>query len=136
MKSDRDKLLTKGTKIAIKRLRENRQLAPFGIAIERGGDVICVEPEDVGADAEDLLTEICNHLRSLAGKDAITATAIVSDVKLFDKLMRNCDDAIRVELDDSDSSPVTCYVPYSVCDSKVDTEDVIAVVGGRAVFDE
>lgn len=135
MKHDRDILLDTGAHLAIKRLSGQMVIIPFGLGLQPDGEVICIESENSNVDSEDALSAIYSHLRMLAKQTAIKAAAAVSDVTLHDMLVKQSGDAIRVEIDDCDTSPVTCYIPYALVGDDVETEEVIAVGGGPQMFD-
>jgi hypothetical protein len=135
MKADRDRLLTEGINLATRSIEEQGIQMPFALALQGDGSLIRVEAEEQPLCADELIALLCGELQHMAREGSIKASAIVSDVNLFDKLTNRRDDAIRVELDDVDSSPITCYVPYAVHDRVVTPDQVIAVGGGTTIFD-
>ena len=131
-----DTLLTEGVTFAASLLKKNGEFFPFAVALTKDGEIRHVQArlEEEQPSSDDVIGFLQKGLRNAVSEGAYCSTAIVSDVKLRDRYSGEDNDAIRVAMEDEDSLPITCYVPYSFSDGVLETKDVISVAGNSFVF--
>lgn len=135
-REDMDTILDEGIKVAIYLLEKNGEFYPFGVTKSPDGQIACVHGyTGVERPTSDCVSDLLvRGLRDGAAAGRYLTTAVVSDTRLRDRTTGLAEDAIRVELEDRDEHPVTCYLPYFVCDGRVQPGEVMAEAGKSIVF--
>ena len=136
MKQHLDTLLTEGVNLAISFLDKNGEFFPFAIVLTNHGEIRHVQAgmNEEQPTSDDVISFLQNGLRESINEGGYCSIAIVSDVKLRDRDTGDENDAIRVDIEDQASSPITCYVPYLFSEGILETKDVISVAGKSFVF--
>jgi hypothetical protein len=131
-------LLTEAVNLAETFLEKGGEFYPFAVALAPDGEVVhvqgWVDEKQPQPESHDVIAVLHRGLRKGVSDGAYNSTAVVSDVKLRDRESGDQGDAIRVEIEDCESSPITCFVPYSIKAGAIETRDVVSVPGKSVVF--
>lgn len=131
-----DDLLDSGIRNAVRLLEANGEFFPFGIGMGPDGGIAIVYPNmgDEHPTSDQVIQETIRALSDAAKNGEYITTGVVSDVRLRDRASGECKDAIRVDLEDSESAPVTCYLLYSRDGSQIKPGALQAEAGKSVVF--
>jgi hypothetical protein len=126
-----DTLLTEAVNLAETLLEKNGDFFPFGVALTADGNLIRIEDwsDQHQLTVGEAIAILSDRLRIAVCDERYRSTAVVSDVRLRDRKLAVESDAIRVDIQDCQSSPITCFVPYAIENGAVETRDVIAIPG-------
>jgi len=131
-----DNLLDEGIRLALYLLGKNKEFFPFAVAIDRNEKIKHIEAytgeEQPPSDA--VIELLQRGLRANAERGEIIGAAIVADIRLRERDSGDSQDAIKVEIEHKQASPVTCYLPYSLGDEGVDPGEIIAERGKHTIF--
>ncbi len=131
-----DELLDSGIGFAIHLLEKNDEFYPFGIVMNPDGeiDIVHAHLDDEFPLSDAVIQEIVRVLSPGARDGQYKAIGIVSDVRLRDQGSANSVDAIRVDLEDSESAPVSCFLHYSKDGSQINIGSLQAEAGQNVVY--
>jgi hypothetical protein len=131
-----DVILDEGLRAAIEMLEKRGEFYPFAIAMDSGEDIEHLSGFDGSdfPDASQVITFLESSLSESAKIGVCIATGIVSNVELIDDEDGSKHDAIAVAIEDRESEPILCFLPYSLVDGVVHVGDVIAQPGVDTVF--
>jgi len=131
-----DDLLDSGIRNAVRLLETNGEFFPFGIGMGSDGEIAIVYPNmrEEQPPSDQVIQETIRALSDAVRNGQYITTGVVSDVRLRDRVSGECKDAIRVDLEDSASVPVTCYLPYSREGSQIKPGTLQAEAGQSVVF--
>jgi hypothetical protein len=135
-REDMDLVLNESIKAAAHLLENRGEFFPF--AVVRVSDSEIRHVETLGDEerplSDDVIRILHEGLRAAVLKGEYRTTAIVSDVRLHDKVLGSCSDAIRVSIEDSEDPPVICYVPYEYENSLLRLGEIKAEKGESIIF--
>jgi hypothetical protein len=122
-----DQVLSDGLSTALHFLEKSQEFFPFAVARTREGEIrhVNVGTESDRPKSDRVIDLLRASLRASAEQKEITCAAIFSDVKFTDVKTGKVSDAIRAEIDDADDASVTCYLPYRLAGSGVETDGVV-----------
>lgn len=131
-----DQLLDQGAKHALFLLEKNGEFYPFGMGMSSDGQIALVYPywRDDYPLADQMIAETIHVLSARVHNGQYVTTGIVSNVRLHDQVSGDYKDAIRVALEDAESAPITCYLPYSREGTQVIPGAIHAEAGCKVVF--
>ncbi|XHC24806.1 hypothetical protein ABWH91_11085 [Phycisphaerales bacterium ac7] len=133
-----DSILDRGIDYAIQHLEKRGEFFPFGLGMDSAGDISIVNAytEEERPLSDPLIEKIVQVLAGAARKGEYTTTGVVSDVRLRDAASGESKDAIRIAIEDAESAPVTCYLPYSKQGDQIEPGSIFAEAGQSLVFDQ
>jgi hypothetical protein len=131
-----DAVLDESIKTAVQFLEKYGEFFPFAVVKTSDGQITHVQTwgHNERPSAQEVIQELFSGLKHGAGDGSYRTTALVSDVRLRDKECGASTDAIRVEIEDAEARPVTCYLPYSRTLGGVNAGDITAENGDSRVF--
>ncbi|TPW05680.1 MAG: hypothetical protein FD124_2051 [Alphaproteobacteria bacterium] len=131
-----DVLLDDGIQSAKHFLETRGEFFPFAVVMKRNGEIKHVQlyPEDERPSSDAVVEKLVTALRQTRAEDDLISIAIVSDVRLPKFQQTHEVDAIRVELDDLEAQPVTCYLPYELASGVIALGEMRATRGESRVF--
>jgi len=131
-----DDLLNSGIRNAVRLLETYGEFFPFGVAMCADGEIALVYPDlrEKRPPSDVVIQETVRALSAGVRNGEYVTTGVVSDVRLRDRISGECRDAIRVDVEDRESAPVTCYLPYSRDGPRVKPGTIQAEAGRTVVF--
>jgi len=136
---DKNNLLNEGIKKAIYFLEKNGEFYPFGLCLNTLRCLIHINTYkgDEYPSSDDVIEQLTKILKKGVNNGDYLAVAIVSDVKIRDSETDGMSDAVRIELEHKESSPITCYLPYLINEEgRLETGEIRAVPRNPFFFND
>jgi hypothetical protein len=129
-------LLGEGIRVATRFLEKRGGFSAFAVGLAYDGQLrhIMAHTGEEQPEADPHIAATVQALRSYAAKGEIRASALVSDVRIRSAPEVSPGDAIRVQIEHADASPVTCYLPYRLVGKKLQPGELFAEEGESQVF--
>lgn len=124
--------------LAIQKLEDAGEFAPFGGAMSSDGDIFSLAETNDGQDAlgdpDEMIESLKDHMREAVRAGAYKATAIVFDVEVNPPEQTEKTDAVAVALDHGSDVSVVVLFPYTIENRQVSVGEVFATEGDRDIF--
>lgn len=135
-REDMNALLNEGIDVAAQFLRKSGEFYPFALVKTQSGEVRHMQAlTEAGRPHSRTVRELLEgSLRKGREEQQYGTVAIVSNVELTNRESEDKSDAISLEIDDIESDPILCYVPYKIEADCLNLGEVKASVGQRIVF--
>lgn len=135
-RQDLDLVLNEGLTTAAKFIEKSGEFYPFGVVKTQSGEIRHIQVlVEESRPASSIVSEMLRTSLSQGGRAGKYETvAIVSNVEITDRETGRKTDAICVEIDDKNSEPILCYVPYEMEDEIPNLGDIRATSGTKIAF--
>jgi hypothetical protein len=132
---DMDTLLDEALRVAVYFLEKNGEFFPFGVTMTRGGKIAHAQgyTGDEQPPSQLVIDLLLHGMRQGASNGDYRAVTLVSDVRVSVP-GGPAQDAVSVMVEHLTEEPVTCYLPYTVTNSKFDFGELFAERAERRVF--
>jgi len=129
-------VLDEGIRVATRLLEKNGEFYPFAIVRHAEGELRHLEAgtNDEFPVSDRVIQLLQSGLRDGASTGKYKTTSIVSDVSMRDRVTGITTDAIRVDIDDCEEDPVTCYLPYTIKNTGIEWGNIVAEQGTLVIF--
>lgn len=131
-----DLVLNDGINTAVNFLEKNGEFFPFGVVKTKTDGIrhIQVMMDESRPASSNVSEYLAASLKEGGLLGSYTTVAIISDVKITDKENGHKHDAISVSIDDENSDPILCYVPYRIEEGIPILGEIKAGIGTRIAF--
>jgi len=135
-RQDMDLILNDGINTAVHFIEKSGEFFPFGVVKTSNGEIRHIQAmmEDPHPTSDGVIEVLKISLRKGVITGDYDTVAIVSNVGLTDKKAGHIVDAISISVDDKNSNPILCYVPYGINDGVPVLGDIQAGTGTRIAF--
>ena len=117
-------------------LGKSGEFFPFGVVISNDNKLRHVQgwTGEEQPLSDEVISCLIQGMQQQVQKGEYLTTAIVSDVRTRQHESDLVTDAIRICIEDKDSDPVTCYLPYSVSNATILPGDMTYERGETLIF--
>jgi hypothetical protein len=131
-----DAILQDGIRAATHLIELRGEFFPFAVIMTNHGEIHHVQAllDNPQPKSDAVIESLMSSLKKIVDSGGCVAVAMVSNVFLRDRTTGSSSDAISVEIDDIESAPVTCYIPYDVIPGGIELGELQATEGRRLVF--
>jgi hypothetical protein len=135
-KDDMNTILNDAVNTALYFLEKNGEFFPFGVVLVSNKEVRHVQgwTGDEQPPSEEVISLLKSGMRQAARRGEYLSIALVSDVRIRRANSEQIVDAIRISLEDMEAAPVICYLPYSLSDGSLLTEEMEFEPGESSIF--
>lgn len=135
-RQDMDLVLSDGINTAVHFIEKSGEFFPFGVVKTNKGEIRHIQAmmKDLRPTSDSVTEVLEASLRDGGIAGEYDTVAIVSNVGLTDKETGHIMDAISISIDDKNSSPILCYIPYEINNGVPVLGDIKAGVGARIAF--
>lgn len=131
-----DLVLSDGINTAVHFMEKSGEFFPFGVVKTNKGEIRHIQAmlEDIRPTPDRVSEVLGESLKEGGVAGHYDTVAIVSNVGITDRETGRVVGAISVLIDDKNSSPILCYVPYEIENGVPILGDIKAGAGARIAF--
>lgn len=137
-RQDMDLILNDGVNTAVHFIEKNGEFFPFGVVKTKKGEIRHIQA--MTEDSRPTSNSVSEFLRVSLKKGGMAGdydtVAIVSNVGITDRETGHLTDAISIAIDDKNSNPILCYIPYEIEHGIPVLGDIKSGAGSRIAFAE